>query len=224
MGEIRHRLQVDDLQHRVGWAFDQHELGRRGERGLPGAEVGAVDENGIDAVARQQGGDDPVTGAEQSARRHHAIARLQMGEQRRGDGGHAGGRGAAGFRAFQKGEPAFQHLHRRVAEARILEMLDLAEEGLLGLLGAVIDKAGGEKERLARLAILAAHGAAMDQKAGGAKGFGGCGHGNGPLIEKPGRGCSKGASVPTGLFSAFLSPRRNPAGQITRGTPCHNPA
>ena len=192
MGEIGHRLKIDDLQHRVGGAFDEHELCRRGQGLLPLAEIGAVDEDGLYAVARQQGGDDPVAGTEEGACGHDPVTRLEMGEHRRCNGRHAGSGGAARLRTLQQSQSLLKHLDRWVAEARILEVLDLAEKGLLGLFRAVIDEAGAEKERLAGLAVIAAHGAAMDEKAGGTEGFRGLGHGRGPLLEKPGLRCSEG--------------------------------
>ena len=76
--------------------------GRPRQRLAPLAEIGAVDELGLDAVARQQGGDDPVAGAEQRARRDHPVAGLQMRQQRGMHGGHAGGGGAAGLGALEQ--------------------------------------------------------------------------------------------------------------------------
>jgi hypothetical protein len=48
-------------------------------------------------------------------------------------------------------------------------MRDLAGEGRLGLLGTIVDKAGGEKERLGGLVMVAAHGATTHQQRGGAE-------------------------------------------------------
>ena len=70
------------------------------------------------------------------------------------------------------GQPLLQHGDGRVAEAGILVMLDRAGEGGLGLLGAVVDEAGGEEERLGGFAELAALGAAMHESGRGRDGGG----------------------------------------------------
>ena len=106
--------------------------------------------------------------AEQRARRHHAVAGLQMREQRRIHRRHAGRRGAAGFGALDQAEPILQHRQRRIGEARILVVIDRAGEGGLGLFGVVVDIAGGEIQRLGGLAVLAALDAAVHQAGGGA--------------------------------------------------------
>ena len=80
---------------------------------------------------------------------------------------HAGGGDAAGFRPFEFRQALFQHGDRRVAEAGILVVRHGAGKGSLGLLGAFIDKAGGEEDGLGGLAMLAAHSAAMHQAGGG---------------------------------------------------------
>ena len=72
---------------------------------------------------------------------HHAVAGLQMREQRRVDRRHAGRGGAAGFRAFDQAQPLLQHRQRRIGEARILVVIDGAGERALGLFRIVVDVA-----------------------------------------------------------------------------------
>ena len=168
MREIGDRAQIHQLQHRVGRRLQQHELRRSRQRRAPLRKIGAVDELGGDAELRQQGRDDPVAGAEQRARCHHAVARLQMREQRRIHRGHAGRRGAAGFGALDQAEPLLQHRQRRIGEARILVVIDRAGERAFGLLGIVVDIARGEIQRLGGLAELAALHAAVHEAGGGA--------------------------------------------------------
>ena len=85
------------------------------------------------------------------------------------DRGHAGCGGAAGLGPLDQRQPLLQHCHGGVAEAGILVVLIGAGEGRLGLLGAVVDEAGGQEQRLGGLAELAALGAAMHEQGGGAE-------------------------------------------------------
>src|SRR5262245_1736241 len=91
------------------------------------------------------------------------IAGLEMTEKRRGDGGHAARRAACGGRAFKRAHARLEHGDGRVGVAAINEALFVALEAGLGLLGAVIDVAGIEKDGLGGLAELASQGAAMDE-------------------------------------------------------------
>ena len=150
---------------------------------MPCRRVGAVHELRFDAVAGQQGRDDPVAGPEERARGDDPVARLEMAEQRGVHRGHAARGGAAGLRALERGEPRLQHRDRRVAEAAILVVLDGAGEGRGGLLGAVVHEARGEEERLCRFRELAARDSAMDKQRGGREG--GAWHLNGPFRSGP---------------------------------------
>ena len=141
-----------------------------------------------------------MAGSEQRARGDDAIAAFQMGEQRRVHRRHAGGGGQAGFGAFEQREPALEHRHGRVAEARILIVADAAVEGGFGLLGAVVDEARGEEQRLGGLSEVAALGAAMHQQGGGA--VAGCGVAHrgaflqdGPTIDAQGCARVRGAAM-----------------------------
>ena len=169
VGEVADGLDVHEVQHRVGRAFQQHHGGFGGEGLGPGVEIGAIDKHRLHTVTRQQGGDDPVAGAEQGAGGDEAIAGFQMAEQGGMHGSHAGGGGATGLGAFEQGEATFEHGHGGVAEAGILVMLHLPLERGFGLLGAVIDEAGGEKERLGSLAVSGALDSAMHEQAGRAE-------------------------------------------------------
>ena len=159
--------QVHDVEHGVGRAFQQHHRRRPGQRHLPGRQVCAVHELGLDAVARQQGANDPMTGPEQRAGRDQPVAGAQVRQQRGMYRGHAGGGHAAGFGAFQQREAAFQHGDGGVAEPAVLKVIDGPGEGGLRLLGTVIDEAAGQEHRFRRLAIRGARDAAVHQLGGG---------------------------------------------------------
>ncbi len=149
--QCRDRLQVHEIEHRIGRRFQEHDVGPLGEGGLPLLEVVAVHQDGLDAPARQQLRHDVVARPEQRARRNDARSRLQLagqgGEHRR----HARGRHFARFRAFQGGQALFQHRVGRVAEARIDEARILARprERGFGVGGVVVDEARIEVERFA---------------------------------------------------------------------------
>jgi hypothetical protein len=161
-----------------------------------------------------------VAGPEQGARGNDAVAGLQLGEQGRVHRRHAGGGGAARLRPLDQRQPAFQHRHGGIAEAGVLVVVDRALEGGLGLLGIVVDETGGEIERLGGFAERTTLDAALHQQGSGTIG-GGTGHRTWPSQQvgptvKPRGVALQGNAMPLGLFSALVSPRRNPAGQITR--------
>ena len=109
-----------------------------------------------------------MAGAEQRARSHHAIAGLQMREQRGVHRGHAGRGGAAGLGALDQAEPILQHRQGRIGEPGILVVFDGAGERGFGLFRVVVDIAGGEVQRLGGLAVVAALHAALHEAGGGA--------------------------------------------------------
>ena len=84
---------------------------------LPGVEVAAVDERAVDAEARAQRLDDVAARAEQRAGRDDVIAGLHVRQDRGGDGGHAGRRGAAFLGAFEQPHALLEHGDGRIAEA-----------------------------------------------------------------------------------------------------------
>ena len=96
---------------------------------LPLREIAAVDEHRLDAEARQDLGQDELAGAEQRVGRDDAIAGLDQAHERGEDRGHAGRRAARGFGAFEQCHALLEHLHGRIAEARIDEarLLELAK-------------------------------------------------------------------------------------------------
>ena len=86
-----------------------------------------------------------MAGAEQGSGGDQAVAGLQVAEQGGVHRGHAGRRHPAALCAFQQGEAVLQHLDGGVAETAVLIVRGGALEGGLGLLGVVVDEAGGEE-------------------------------------------------------------------------------
>ena len=169
MGQPRHLGDVDDLHRRVRRAFAEGQRRARCERGLPGRQVAAVDLHGLDAVARQQVGNDVMTRAEQGATRHHPLSGAQLAQQCREHRRHAARRGAAGLSPFDQAQPLLEHRHGRVAVARIDVAQTVLLEGGLGFGGAAIDKARGHEQRLGGFLIGTALAAAAHQEGGGAE-------------------------------------------------------
>ncbi len=159
---------VDDFERRIGRGFEEKGLGVRPHRVAPLLEVGAVDQRRGDAEARQIILDDIAAGAEQRLRRDHVVAGLELADQRQRDGRHAGRGGARGFGAFERRHALFEHGHGRIGEARILEARLFVLEAALGLRGAVVDIALGQKQRLGGLAELRAQRAGMHEPGFGA--------------------------------------------------------
>src|ERR1700709_598985 len=97
-------------------------------------------------------------------------------------------------------------------------MLDRAGERGFGLFGIVINITGREIRRFGGVAVGGTLDAAMNQAGRGTQaGWIEC-HVSGPLrtTARPLSSLESGTESAAGLFSALISPRRNPAGQITR--------
>ena len=120
MSDLRHLGDVDDLERRIGRAFEKERLGVRPHRIAPGVEIAAVDQRRGDAEARQIVLDHVAAGAEHRLGGDDVIAGLELADQRHGDGRHAGRGCARGFRAFERRHAPLEHVDGRIGEARIL--------------------------------------------------------------------------------------------------------
>ena len=106
---LSHRGDIDEVERRIGRCLEEEGLGV-GTHGFdPGAGVAAVDQGRGDAEARTQILHDIAAGAEQGARGHDVVARLQEAQEGRGHGGHAGGGGARRPGAFEQAHALLEH-------------------------------------------------------------------------------------------------------------------
>ncbi len=161
--DLGDRRDVDQLERRVGRAFQEERLRLRPDRLLPRIDVAAVDQRRGDAEPRQQRADHVVAGAEERARGENVVAGLQVAKQRGADGGHAARDRKPRLRAFEQAHALLEHRDGRIGVARIDEARVLALEARLGRLGVGIDEALGQEQRLGGLGELRAHRAAMHQ-------------------------------------------------------------
>ncbi len=226
VGDVGDRGDVDHFQRRIGRQLQKTRLGVFLHRLLPGRQIGAVDQRRGDAEARQPFLDHPAAGTEQRLGRDHVIAGFHQPHQRGGDGRHAGGGRARGLGAFERGHALLEHGHGRVGIARIDVTRRLAGEARLALLGARIDIALGEEQRLRRLAELRAQRAGMNQLGFGAVGLLGR-RGHVALLaatfvanKKPaGEKFSAGHTRPRPFSDLFYVAASRPA-QMTTGLTC----
>ena len=164
VGDLGDRGDVDDFERRIGRAFEEAAPWSSSLTACPPlAEVGAVDQRRGDAVARQQLLDDVAARAEQRLRRDDVVAGLEVAEEDGGDRRHAARRRPRGPGAFEKPHALLEHGDGRVGVARIDEAGLLALEARRRLLGAVVDVALGQEDRLGVLAELRAEDAAVDE-------------------------------------------------------------
>ena len=84
------------------------------------------------------------------------IARFQQSHHRREDRRHARSSRDTAFCALERGQPVFEHVYRRVGEARVDVPRFLIREARCGLCRGLEHKARREIERLGMLAELAA--------------------------------------------------------------------
>ena len=156
LGDLRHGFDVHQLEHGIGRRLEEEGARVGLHRLLPGLEIAAVDQRGLDAVARQQVLDDVAAAAEQRAGRDDMVAGLQMAKQRGRDRGHAARGAARGVGAFQRAHARLEHGDGGVGVAAIDVALLVALEAGFGLLGAGVDVARVEEDGFRRLAELAA--------------------------------------------------------------------
>ena len=154
--DLGDRRDVVDLQGRIGRRLHEEHFGVLGHRLLPLIEIVAVDERRRDAEAPQPVLDHPAARAEQGLRRHDVIAHAHEAHQRGGHRRHAGRGRARGLGAFERRHALLEHAHGRVRVARIDVAGDLAGETRLAFLGARVDVALRQEQRLGHLAELRA--------------------------------------------------------------------
>ena len=151
VGQLAHGGDVDELLHGVARRLEEHGRGRLGERLAPLVEVRAVDEDGLDAPPRQDLVEDDEARAEEGPRGDDAVALTEQGRERDEDRRHAGARCEARLGALDLAQPLLEHRHGRVAVAGVDVAVDVTLEGRLGILGRVVDEAGGQVEGLGSL-------------------------------------------------------------------------
>ena len=163
MRDLCHFGDVDDIERRIGRAFEKERLGVRPHRVAPFVKIAAVDQRRGDTEARQVILDDIAAGAEHGLRGDHVIAGLELADQRNRDGGHSGRRRARRFGALERRHAPLEHVDRRIGKAGILVARIFALEARFRLGGAVVNIALGEKQRLGGFAEGRTQRAGMDQ-------------------------------------------------------------
>ena len=117
-------------------------------------EVAAVDQDHLDAEARQQLAHDVVAGAEQQARRDDPVAGLEQRHQRGMDRGHAGGGRGGILGTLEQRQALLEHAHGRVGDPRVLVARLPLGKALGRVLGALVAKARGQEQGLGGLTEL----------------------------------------------------------------------
>jgi hypothetical protein len=163
MRDLGDAADVEHVERRVGRAFQEAAFRVRPHRLAPLVEIEAIDQRGGNAVARQQVFHYIAARSEQRLRGNHVIAGLERRQNRRRHRGHAGCGGARGFGALEFDHAPLEHRDVGIRKARIEKAGLVALEPRLALLGGVVDKALGQKQRLGRFAELRAQRAGMDQ-------------------------------------------------------------
>jgi hypothetical protein len=143
--DLRDSGDVDDFEHRIGRTFQKKRFGVGADGLLPLIEVGAVNQRGGHAEARQKFFDHPSTGPEQRLGGDHVVTRPELADQGRRYRRHAGCGRASRFGSFERGHAAFEHGDRGVGKARIEIARLFALETGLALLSRFVDKALGEE-------------------------------------------------------------------------------
>ncbi len=164
-----HGREIDKFEGRVRRAFAEKHAGVIADGASPGGEIAAVDKRSRDAEPWQQLLDHDAARAEHRLRRNGMIASFQIPKERRRNRRHAGCRRSRSLRTFEKSHARLEHGVRRVREAAVGVALHLVLEPRLGLGGAVVDEARGQKQRLGCFAKGRAKRAAVNEKRIGMK-------------------------------------------------------
>jgi hypothetical protein len=124
------RLEIGELQHRIGRRLGPDHLRPRRDRRLDRAKVGEIDEAEIEAGrATAHALEQPEGAAIEVVAGDDVVARIQRLEQR-ADGGQAGGERKPLRPALQVGQRPLEREARGILAARILEALMHAGRGL----------------------------------------------------------------------------------------------
>ena len=169
--QLGDRRDVDQGERRIARRLEKHEPGGCGQGLGPLIQIAAVDQDDLDPEARQDLGQDVVTGAEQEARCHDAIAGTQLAAQGGMHRGHAGRRGRGLLGALEQRKTLLEHPDGRVGDPRVHVARRAVGEPIGGVLGAPVAEARGEEQRLRGLAEPRALGAAVDQPGPGPPGL-----------------------------------------------------
>src|SRR6201999_2997860 len=111
-------LEVDEADGGVGWRLELEDCGEREEQAVEPGEVGLDLADG-DAETGEDVAHEAISAAVELSGGDAFVAGFEGGEQRVGDGGHAGGGDDRGFGAFEGGDFAFSDGERRIAVARV---------------------------------------------------------------------------------------------------------
>ena len=196
---------VDELLHRVAGRLEEHHVGRRRQRLPPLVEVGAVDEVGAHAPPGQDLLEDHEARPEQPARGDDAVTLAEQRGHRDEHRGHARRRGEARLAPLEQAQPLLERGHGGVAVAGVDEVVGLALERGLGLLGAVVDEPGGQEERLGGLVEVLRVRPPRTARVSGRK----------PCRPRPGGR----PLMPAARADRRSSTRRRPGGRARRGVP-----
>ena len=165
MRDLRHFLQVNHLERRVGRRFKEEGFGIGPHRRAPLREIGPVHERASDAKARQQILHHITAGAEQRPGGDDMVAGPHLSHHRGGNGGHAACGRARGLSAFEGGHARFEHRNGGIGKAGIEIARLLALEARFASLGGVVNEALGEEQGFRGFAELRALAAGL-HKAG----------------------------------------------------------
>ena len=111
------RRNIGYFGQRIGWRFEEKQLGFRAYGLGPGLNPGLRHEAGLHAEARHDIAQQLLSRAEQARRGNDMVAGTAQGHDQREDGRHAGSRCNACLRTFQGCQPFLKGGDGRIGEA-----------------------------------------------------------------------------------------------------------
>jgi len=151
--QVADALQIRHLRAWIGDRLDEHDAGRRRQRGLDVAHVGGVDERHRMAVRLER---QECAGrvAEHESAGHDVVPALQEREHHRPDRRHSGGKADGAGAAFHCGDFRFERVRRRVALPAVHEAAGAALEHRRQVARVAVTVRDRHMQRLMQRAML----------------------------------------------------------------------
>ncbi len=137
MRDFRQLFEIGYVAERIAHRFTKDRLGPVVDQLFECLRVTIIGEAHINAVLRQSVCKQVISAAVKRRGRHDVVTRLGDGHHGISDGGHAGSQPQCCDAAFQFSHTLFQHIRRRVHDARVNIALNLEVKQVCTMLGIV---------------------------------------------------------------------------------------
>ena len=156
VGKLRYAGDIHHFECRIGWAFEEKQLGVWLDCLFPVAKITSVDQRAFDAIFRRERFNHPAAGAEEGTGGNDMVAGAQLTHDGGGDGGHARSKCAGVFSAFQQAHALFEHVIGRTGVAGVNKAVGFTLEARFGCFRVFVDETLGQINRFRRFTVRGA--------------------------------------------------------------------